>query len=192
MAMIKCSECGAEISDQAKSCPHCGAKQKIKKPLYKRPWFIVLAVIIILSAISSSKETGHSNVGTSSTAGRTASSVAAASKEPSRDTKESSSVSVASSEASQSKNALELQGEVTVEKDTFATYFVGVVVNNKSRDLTYVQITFNLYDKEGNLVGTALDNINNLKSGGTWKFKAMAFCDNDEIAGWELDSITGY
>ena len=27
MALIKCYECGAEISDAAKSCPHCGAPQ---------------------------------------------------------------------------------------------------------------------------------------------------------------------
>jgi uncharacterized membrane protein YvbJ len=24
MALIKCSECGKEISDKAKECPHCG------------------------------------------------------------------------------------------------------------------------------------------------------------------------
>ena len=24
MALIKCSECGKEISDKAKLCPHCG------------------------------------------------------------------------------------------------------------------------------------------------------------------------
>lgn len=27
MALIKCYECAAEISDAAKSCPHCGAPQ---------------------------------------------------------------------------------------------------------------------------------------------------------------------
>ena len=26
MALIKCSECGKEISDKAKKCPHCGFK----------------------------------------------------------------------------------------------------------------------------------------------------------------------
>ena len=25
MALIKCSECGKEISDKAKSCPNCGS-----------------------------------------------------------------------------------------------------------------------------------------------------------------------
>ena len=27
MALIKCPECGKEISDNAKTCPHCGAVQ---------------------------------------------------------------------------------------------------------------------------------------------------------------------
>lgn len=26
MALIKCKECGQEVSDHAKACPHCGAK----------------------------------------------------------------------------------------------------------------------------------------------------------------------
>lgn len=25
MALINCQECGREVSDQAKTCPHCGA-----------------------------------------------------------------------------------------------------------------------------------------------------------------------
>ena len=30
MALIKCSECGKQISDKAKKCPHCGANNKIQ------------------------------------------------------------------------------------------------------------------------------------------------------------------
>lgn len=30
MALIKCSECGKEVSDKAKKCPHCGASNKIQ------------------------------------------------------------------------------------------------------------------------------------------------------------------
>lgn len=29
MAIIKCQECGNEISDKAKKCPYCGCPQKI-------------------------------------------------------------------------------------------------------------------------------------------------------------------
>ena len=31
MAMIKCSECGNEVSTTADSCPHCGANVKKKE-----------------------------------------------------------------------------------------------------------------------------------------------------------------
>ncbi len=35
MALIKCKECGKEISDQAISCPHCGCPLKTEKIKYK-------------------------------------------------------------------------------------------------------------------------------------------------------------
>ncbi|MCD7710295.1 MAG: zinc ribbon domain-containing protein [Porphyromonadaceae bacterium] len=33
MGMIKCEECGQMVSDQARSCPHCGASLKTDTPL---------------------------------------------------------------------------------------------------------------------------------------------------------------
>ena len=50
--MKKCKVCSKEIASNAKSCPGCGAKNK--KAIYKRPWFIVLAIIIIIGAIGGS------------------------------------------------------------------------------------------------------------------------------------------
>ncbi|HAT4217270.1 Ltp family lipoprotein [Clostridium perfringens] len=50
--MKKCKVCSKEIASNAKSCPECGAKNK--KAIYKRPWFIVLAIIIIIGAIGGS------------------------------------------------------------------------------------------------------------------------------------------
>ena len=49
--IIKCKTCSNEIASSAKRCPNCGAKNK--KPIYKRPWFLVLAFLVIVSAISS-------------------------------------------------------------------------------------------------------------------------------------------
>lgn len=185
MALKKCSECGAEISSKAESCPHCGAKQKGNKPFYKRPWFIILAVLVIFSGVNSTSKTRNA-----STSRSTETSVVSSSVSTSSQTEKATPT--ATPAASEAKKDFELKGEVTVEKDTFATYFSGVVVNNKNRDLAYAQITFNLYDADGNLVGTALDNVNNLKAGGSWKFKAMALCDNEEISSWELAEIMGY
>lgn len=44
MALVPCYECKAEISDQAKTCPQCGAK----RPAKTRIW--LLAVLILPAA----------------------------------------------------------------------------------------------------------------------------------------------
>ena len=45
----KCSVCGAEIAESAKTCPQCGAKNK--KPVFKQKWFIAIIVVILLITI---------------------------------------------------------------------------------------------------------------------------------------------
>ena len=72
----------------------------------------------------------------------------------------------------------------------FSSNIVGVVKNNTDKDYSYLQITFTLYDIDGNVVGSAFANVNNIKAGGTWRFEAMFFEDN--AATWELDEITGW
>lgn len=46
MTLIKCKECGGDVSDKAEICPHCGfnAASFIRKPVKKYP---VLRVVII-------------------------------------------------------------------------------------------------------------------------------------------------
>ena len=49
MALMKCPECGADISEKAKACPYCGYKNKHfnKKKLVK----IILIIVAILTII---------------------------------------------------------------------------------------------------------------------------------------------
>ena len=47
--MSACKHCGAEIAANAKVCPRCGGKNK--RPLYKRPWFLVLAALLALAIV---------------------------------------------------------------------------------------------------------------------------------------------
>lgn len=44
--MTSCKYCEATISKTAKTCPHCGGR--FKKPVYKRWWFIALAVVVVI------------------------------------------------------------------------------------------------------------------------------------------------
>ena len=66
--MIQCKSCSKEIASNAKFCPGCGAKNE--KPIYKRPWFIVIAFFVIVGAIgaagggdSTTKDSGTSGTG---------------------------------------------------------------------------------------------------------------------------------
>ena len=55
MALMKCLECGQEISDNAKSCPHCGYKTKKMNPekvaKYKRITSILVCMGIEMAVI---------------------------------------------------------------------------------------------------------------------------------------------
>lgn len=51
MALIKCPECGREISDKANSCPNCGYKAKKEIKLNKRQSMILLVSIIAICVL---------------------------------------------------------------------------------------------------------------------------------------------
>lgn len=54
MALIKCSECGKEISDKAKVCPNCGSKTNFahkKSKDNKLTILVVIGFIIILVSL---------------------------------------------------------------------------------------------------------------------------------------------
>lgn len=51
LKLVTCKHCGEEIAASAKVCPKCGGKNK--KPIYKRPWFIIVLVLIVIGAIGS-------------------------------------------------------------------------------------------------------------------------------------------
>jgi hypothetical protein len=163
--MITCKTCSKEIASNAKSCPSCGAKNK--KPFYKRGWFFVLVFFVVVGAIAGA---GGTNT-----------------------TKDGGSTETTNVEKTPTKKEkFELVGEVEQETDQIATYLKGIVKNNSGKDCTYVQVTFNLYDKDGNQIGTALANVNNLEKDGTWKFKALGMDVDGEIASYKLAEITGY
>jgi RNA polymerase subunit RPABC4/transcription elongation factor Spt4 len=64
MSLIKCQECGNEISDKAKTCPHCG--YKVKKYNKKNIVIIsslsvmVIAIIIIIYFFQNGKPSEYS------------------------------------------------------------------------------------------------------------------------------------
>ena len=59
--IINCKTCSKEIASSAKTCPNCGAKNK--KPIYKRWWFIVIVLFIIVEVLSGSGNDNYDTAG---------------------------------------------------------------------------------------------------------------------------------
>lgn len=72
-----------------------------------------------------------------------------------------------------------------------AFYVIGGIRNNLDKQYSYVQVTFNLYNKDGAQIGTAMDNINNLEPNGIWKFKAIGIV-GEMVDTYKLTDITGW
>ena len=165
--MTKCKTCGADMASSAKVCPACGAKNS--KPIYKRVWFwivVVIVVVIIASAAGGGKTSGEST--------------------------QQSATAQTESVSTPKPEKYEIVGDLTTSSDAFSYSISGVIKNNSGKDLTYLQVEFNLYDANGNQLGTALANIDNLAKDGTWKFKAVGIDTDNAVASYKLAEITGY
>lgn len=78
--MVKCKTCGADIAASARVCPACGAKNS--KPIYKRWWFWVIAVIFLFSIIPGKSDSQTAAQNTSTASVTSASDTQAASSAP--------------------------------------------------------------------------------------------------------------
>lgn len=76
--------------------------------------------------------------------------------------------------------------------DAYSCKISGVYTNKAGKDLSYVQVSYNLFDADGNQIGTALANTNNLADGGTWKFEALGSAAVDEVASYKIGDVTGF
>lgn len=162
--MIKCKTCGADIASNAKNCPSCGAKNP--KPFYKRWWFILIVIFVVIGALGSGENKNTSN---------------------------KDSTATTTKQVESQKEKYEIVGDVKDTRDSYSLYIEGTLKNNTNKEASYVQVSYNLFDKNGNQIGTALANTNNLAPGGTWKFKAMAMIDNPkEVASYKLGDVSGF
>lgn len=63
----------------------------------------------------------------------------------------------------------------------------GTAKNIGSSSLSYAEVRVKFYDKEGAVLDTSLDNINDLGPGETWNFKVMYFgMDTEKIDSYKI------
>lgn len=148
-----------------------------KKPFYKKWWFWILALVIIFAIYNAGKgdKATTTNNATSQNTAVT-------------DTKDE-----AADAPAEEKQDYELS-DVEVVEESGVKQVVGVLKNNTDKEKSYIQISFPYKDADGNKLGTALDNVNNLGPEETWKFKAVILdtategiqvdTENPEISGF--------
>lgn len=73
--------------------------------------------------------------------------------------------------------------------DDFSSYIEGVVVNNTGSEQSYVELEAEVYNSDGQKIGTPFTNTQNLADGGEWAFELMLTSDSEEIDEYEL-SVT--
>lgn len=111
MSMIKCKECGVEISSQAKTCPHCGVKLKKDWKFLKIAGLIVVAFIALgVIANNSKTENSGENISISNTQEKSTSSTQNINNEQALNT-----VSQTSNEQSQAENNYQAKLNVVYE-----------------------------------------------------------------------------
>jgi len=195
-----CKKCKTSIPASASKCPNCGSKVS---PFYKRWWFWALIILLLagLAGGGTAAKSGNSNKNFSaestqsqSQSGSSASSSESSSSDNSAATSEESSESTEQAAQEEEESAPYTIEKEKLSKDDFGFVSIsGQLTNQSGSDVSYLQIEYNLYDKDGAQIGTAIDNTTNLGDGKTWKFKASSL-DNvaDEVDSFEVADVTGW
>lgn len=158
--MVKCKTCGEEIAKSAKVCPKCGAKRK--RHTFLGIILAILGLLLIMAAVGGNSTSSNND--------------------PSDTTDDIY--------YAESSGKLVLDKAPEIVKGQYGNLSVdGSIINNSGKDLTYVQITFALYDSDGAQIGTAVANINNLTKDSVWKFSAVPLT-MDSFETFELADIS--
>jgi hypothetical protein len=62
--------------------------------------------------------------------------------------------------------------DVTIKKKAFLSYAVGSITNTSERRLSYLTVKLNLFDGNGNFVGSTSDAIQDCEPNQVWNFEA--------------------
>lgn len=68
----------------------------------------------------------------------------------------------------------------------------GRAISLNHSSYSYLQITIGLYSSNGNKIGSAFANIDNLAAGTTWQFEALGSTSSTGSCKYKVESVVGY
>ncbi|WCC80219.1 FxLYD domain-containing protein [Cutibacterium equinum] len=160
---------------------------KPKKPLYKRVWFWLLVIVVLVATVSALTSGGDS---TDPTTNAPASGEA---KTADKTAKKPEGKKAADKPAVETKptERLVLEKGYKFVNDEFSPMVTGTVSNNSDKPVKLlVTITFNAYDESGANVGTCTDSTESIDANGKWKFKA--YCLDQDVAKVKFKDLSGF
>lgn len=148
---------------------------KERKPIFKKWWFWVVAIIII-GAIGAGMN-GTKNQATETTKSTT-------------DSQQQNSTSETKSKEKKDRLTLD-DGWQLDSSNPYTAKVIGTVSNNSDQAINgYIQVTFSALDTDGANVGDCLANANTVDAKGKWKFEAI--CSGSNIKTVRFKDITGF
>ena len=137
--MKKCKHCGAQIAKSAKICPNCGGKNK--KPLFLRPWFLILVLIILvglgggMSSSDSDKAKPASGVRQIGTVAEQSANASSAQETDAPEAKKEAAEPAPEEASEASDKAAPDEGTATEEKEIFQ---VGDILQDGDIEIVYM------------------------------------------------------
>lgn len=74
--------------------------------------------------------------------------------------------------------------------EEYATRIKGIIRNNTHKSYSLVRVSFDVFDEQGNRIGTATDVITGLDREQTWKYEAIYIGDGGSR--FRLDAVSGF
>lgn len=158
----------------------------------------VLAMVLVLASQSAySNAIDNAVVDTEDGTVASASSDDAASATDATSGSDAASSSAGDSATGDSSSAQDNASKYTItdeqlEKDSYTCTISGAFTNTSGKELSYVGLTYNLFDANGNQIDNAYANTTHLADGASWKFEASSFGDPSEVASYALADVTAY
>lgn len=157
MAIKPCRECGAQVSTEAKKCPHCGTETPTTNAAFRQLAGVAAAIVLFFVFYN----IFFGGLDSLDTAATDPESFLSAAKE-------------------ESSKGLVVEGTDWKRGEYGNLFVTGKVQNTTSKHFSYVQVEINLYGKDGAQVGSTMANVNNLEPNATWNFEAPVIQENVE------------
>lgn len=148
-----------------------------------------LIVCVIACAVVLATQSAYSNAIDEAAKGTVSSSPASTGDQAAATSANGEGDSAAESAADADKYSIE--GEEFVADD-YNSKICGIYTNKAGAKQGYVQLSYTLFDADGNQIGAAYANTSNLEDGATWKFEASTLKGSGEVASYKLAQVTAF